>query len=122
MIKTPFELFDYECGEGWLPLIGRAKEAIDKWNTEHKNDEDFTKLEFIQVKEKWGLLCIYLNHYPEGFHDLLLNLENESANICESCGKHEDYKLTSKVHGWYMSLCDDCKAKEIERYNTLLSK
>ena len=121
MIKTPFELFDYECGTGWLPLIERAKQAIDTWNTEHKDDENFTKLEFVQVKEKWGLLCIYLNYYPDGFRELLYDLEKESASICEACGKREDRILTSKVHGWYMSLCDDCKAKEIERYNKLFS-
>lgn len=122
MIKTPFELFGYECKEGWLPLIEKAKDAVDKWNEEHKDDKDFTKLEFTQVKEKWGLLCIYLNYYPDGFFEFLSKLEKESASICEACGKKEDRILTSKVHGWYMSLCDDCKAEELERYENLMSK
>lgn len=121
---TPFELFGYECGPGWLPLVEEAKKLVDEWNENHKNGEDSWggwKLEFSQVKEKWGALCLYLNFYPDELFDKMRDLEERSRHICEHCGTEENVTL-EKTHNWYMTLCPECRKKELERYNNIYKK
>lgn len=120
-LKTPFELFGYECGEGWWPLIKKAQEIIDEWNERHPDDER-GPLKFAQVKEKWGSLCLYLNFYPdEETEEAIIILENESKHYCEQCGTFEGVKL-EETHGWYMTLCPKCREKELERYKNMSKK
>jgi hypothetical protein len=123
-IPEPIELFGYECGKGWYPLIEEAQKIVDEWNELHKDGLDTWggyKLEFVQVKEKWGELCIYLNFYPDKLYDKLLELSERSRHICEECGETEGATLEN-THGWYMTLCPECRAKEIERYRKLVNK
>ena len=103
----------YECGDGWLPLIEDAKTIISKYNLKHPELE---KIEFTQIKEKWGGLRIYLNHYIPEIYEQIRKLENISFEICEHCGTNKN--VTSEyTHGWVMTLCNDCRKKEIENYN-----
>ena len=116
-INTPFELFGYECGPGWLPLIQEAQSLIDKYNAT-VNDER-GEVKFVQVKEKWGELCLYLNFYPAELMDPIRELEEKSHHVCEHCGvSNADVKLQN-THGWYMTLCPDCREKELTRYNNM---
>ena len=116
-IHTPFELFGYDCGEGWWPLIKEAQQLIDKWN-ELNYDGDHGKVEFAQVKEKWGELCLYLNWYPEELIDPIRKLEERSRHVCEHCGTTENVTLEN-THGWYMTLCHECRKKELEIYTNM---
>lgn len=121
-INTPFELFGYECGPGWLPLIQEAQCLIDEWNEKHQDGFDTWggyKLEFSQVKEKWGELCIYLNFYPDSLYDKMLELSERSRHICEHCGTEENVTL-EKTHGWYMTLCPKCREEEFKRHNSFM--
>lgn len=125
-LKEPIELFGYECGDGWLPLINEAKQLIDEWNEQHAvGDETDTwggeKLEFVQVKEKWGELCIYCNFYPDSLYEKFRELEQKSLHVCEFCGTDKDVK-TEKTHGWYMTLCPECRKAEIEKFNKRYEK
>lgn len=120
-LHTPFELFGYECGPGWMPLVEKAQEIIDEWNEQHPNHQG-GPLKFSQVKEKWGSLCMYLNFYPdEETEEAIIILENESKHYCEHCGTSENVKL-EQTHGWYMTLCPKCRQEEIERYGRYLNK
>lgn len=103
----------YECGEGWLPLIEQAKTIINKYNLDHPDCEP---LEFTQIKEKWGGLCLYLNYYIPEISDQIHELENMSFEICEHCGTNKNVK-NEWTHGWIMTLCDKCREKEIENFN-----
>lgn len=125
-LKEPIELFGYECGDGWLPLIKEAEDWISNWND--KNPEGYcgehckgNKLEFVQVKEKFGTLTIYCNFYPEGLHDKLMDLEERSRKICEMCGETNGTTCES-THGWIYTLCPECRKKEIERWESLFKK
>lgn len=117
-IKEPFELFGYECGPGWLPLIEEAKKLIDEWNKSHE-DGLWTwggeKLQFVQVKEKWGELRIYLNFYPDQMFEKLLELSERSHHICEECGSTDNVSIQD-THGWFMALCPECREKEMKRW------
>lgn len=103
-----------ECGEGWYPLIEDAVRIINKYNEDH-ND----KLEFVQIKEKWGGLCLYLNEYVPYISEQIHALEDKSFHICEQCGTDKNVE-TKSVHGWIMTLCEDCRNKEIKRYEDLV--
>ena len=111
-IKTPMELFGYDCGDGWFPLIKEAKQLIDEWNEQHSGVEP---LKFVQIKEKWGGLCLYLNYYPDDLYDKIHDLEKQSLYICEDCGS-DKHVSTEWTHNWLMTLCPDCRNKEIHKF------
>jgi len=116
-LKEPIELFGYECGDGWLPYIKEAQELIDKYNEEYPNENP---VEFVQVKEKWGVLNIYLNRYPDDMYTKIWEIEQKSYDTCEFCGAKG--ATTKSTHGWKMTLCDKCRDEEIKRYNERFGK
>lgn len=103
----------YECGDGWIPLIEEAKTIINKYNLDRPEEE---RLEFVQIKEKWGGLRLYLNYYVPEISDKIHELEDKSYGICEHCGTNKNVKM-ERTHGWYMTLCDKCRQEEMQRYN-----
>lgn len=105
-----------ECGEGWDQLVNKAISAVARYNEKHKNDER-GPVKFIQIKEKFGYLNLYLNYYPELLREELQKIEEESMSICEYCGKPGYRK---NIYGWVYCLCDECANKEIERYNKII--
>lgn len=96
-----------ECHEGWLPLVNIALDAIEE---ENKNLDEDNKIYPVQIKEKFGRLEIYLNHYSEKLFALITNLREESLKTCEYCGTKEEVGIT--IDGWYMTICKDC----LQRY------
>lgn len=108
----------YECGDGWISLIEEAKTIIAKYNQKLKEEDlDTEPLEFIQIKEKWGGLRIYLNYYVPEIADQIHELESKSLNICEHCGTNKNVKR-DWTHGWIMTLCDKCREEELEQFNS----
>ena len=108
----------YECGDGWISLIEEAKTIIAKYNQKLKEEDlDTEPLEFIQIKEKWGGLRIYLNYYVPEIADQIHELESKSLNICEHCGTNNNVKR-DWTHGWIMTLCDKCREEELEQFNS----
>lgn len=108
----------YECGDGWIPLIEEAKTIIAKYNQKIKEEDlDTEPLEFVQIKEKWGGLRIYLNYYVPEIADQIHELEDKSLNICEHCGTNKNVKR-DWTHGWIMTLCDKCREEELEQFNS----
>ena len=102
-LKTPYELFDIECGKGWEHLYQPVIDAVNKWNEEHKDVE--LPMEIIQIKEKYGTLRIYLNFYTDEIKDMIRKAEDESYYTCEICGKHIGGPITTS---WIYSMCEDC--------------
>lgn len=108
----------YECGDGWIPLIEEAKTIIAKYNQKLKDEHLAGEpLEFVQIKEKWGGLCLYLNYYVPEIADQIHELEGKSLDICEHCGTNKNVKR-DWTHGWIMTLCDKCREEELERFNS----
>lgn len=110
----------YECGDGWRPLINKAKRILRKYNLEHKHDAGFEPLEFTQIKEKLGLLTIYTNYYVPQVDNALKQLHYESCGVCEICGTKKTIKMR-ELHHWYMNRCDKCYKKEIQKYNEIFN-
>ena len=108
----------YEVGEGWIPLVEEANTIIAKYNFDHSSQE--FPLEFTQIKEKWGGLCLYVNQYIPEISNKLHDLENKSYEICENCGTNKNVK-TEYTHGWVMTLCDKCRKEENDEYNKVIN-
>ena len=121
-LLTPFELFGVECDKGWYPLAKKAIAAVVRYNGINQCDPDFGPVEFSQIKEKYGKLCLYLNYYPSvELENEIRAIENESLNICEHCGSTENVKRRT-IHGWIYTYCDNCAAIEEKRFNKFYGK
>lgn len=105
----------YECGDGWRPLINKAKRILRKYNLKHKHDADFEKLEFVQIKEKFGLLVMYTNYYVPQVERALQQLHYESCGVCEICGSRKNVHIHD-VYSWEMTRCPKCLKEEEEIY------
>lgn len=118
-LYTPFELFGIECDKGWYPLVKKAIAAIARYNGINQCNSEFGPVEFVQIKEKHGELCLYLNYYPTQYlKDEIRQIEMESVQYCEHCGTTENVK-TRDIRGWTYTYCDKCTEKEIKRFNKL---
>lgn len=108
--KTPYELFDVECGDGWNELLKPIFDYIENYN---KDKDDKDKIEILQVKEKFGTLRFYTSFYTDELHELINKAENESAHTCELCGSKENIGYTC---GWITTCCEKC-VKEMAKRN-----
>ena len=88
--------------EGWRKAFGiELSEALRK---QLIKDDNLHKFRFIEIKEKWGYLCLYNNGGSEELLELIHHYEDLSACYCYKCGKPARYKTI----GWIEYLCDDC--------------
>ena len=114
-LKTPYELFGVECGQGWYPLVKKAIAAVARYNGVHRPHPIYGPVEFTQIKEKYGELCIYLNYHPsKALSEEIENIENESAYICEECGSTENV-TTDYINGWIYTRCYNCRQNIIKK-------
>jgi len=98
---------NFECGDGWLPLIHGAFSEIDNYCEENKIDNPSV----LQVKEKYGSLRIYLGVFENTFAIHVSNImkiieryELASMRYCQLCGKGIDER--SKVN--HYGVCEEC--------------
>lgn len=96
--QNPYELFGIECREGWKHLY----QPIIDYANEHN-------IEISQVKEKFGLLTIYLEEYDDTVRQMIREAEKKSYNTCEICGKHIDKPISENY--WIYAECEDCHNK-----------
>lgn len=85
------------CGDGWVPLIDQLfQDLIDLgWDKS-----------LIQLKEKFGCLRVYIGVGTQEQFDRIHQAENQSAEICENCGKPG---IQTKKNWWIKTLCPDCQ-------------
>lgn len=115
-IPTPMELFGVECGKGWYPLIQPIIDYVKKYNSDHpKLDE---QIKFLQIKEKYGGLRIYTNFGNKELYDMIDKAEDESYQVCETCGSREDVGL--KFDGWYETMCHKCAVERAKKNSQFL--
>ena len=86
-------------GDGWHDLIRKLCVDIMALNP----PEEF-KAE--QVKEKFGELRFYVSGGTVEILDLVDKAENDSGDICESCGSLDDVTSSGS---WVKTLCDTCR-------------
>jgi len=100
--------FDFECNNGWFPLIWKLSEQIEplieKFNTDYPDHMD-EHPRASQVKEKFGSLCFYMTSSTEEMQDIIENFEKRSSKVCEICGNEGQLR---NDNGWYSTACEDC--------------
>lgn len=87
-----FTLFSFECSDGWFGLLFELTRAIDGLG-----------VTAVQVKEKFGTLRFYLDHYTEEADALIGRAEKRSSVECEECGAAGKAR---SPRGWIRTLCD----------------
>lgn len=104
-LKTCWELFGVECGEGWKDLY---TPIIDEVNAYNEGKPENEKIVINQIKEKFGGLRVYLSKYTEKLEKMIDEAEDKSFQTCEYCGKPGK----TRGKGWIYTLCDDCWDKK----------
>ena len=83
-LKNNLMAMGFDIGKGWAPLL---IELLDKIQMLVNNNPEYADVEIVQVKEKYGELCVYLNYYYKEIEDIIDEYEEKSCYICEVCGK-----------------------------------
>ena len=98
LLTLPFysDLDGFECGDGWLMVIGELGLAATL---------QFPEARATQVKEKFGGLRVYHTEVNADLESLIYRAEQKAANTCEHCGA-SPAKLRGK--SWVRTLCDGC--------------
>ena len=107
----------YACsqfGMGWWPLLEKYIPAILALDPECE----------FEPKEKYGTLRLQAtcsidldSNKRQEIYRLEDEAENESAKVCEYCGKPG--RLRTEKRSWWETLCDECEALDKESYRTL---
>lgn len=102
-----FKNIVFECGDGWYDILEDLAFNIKRIDVD---------CEVKQVKEKFGLLRVYVNSDFEEVYDLIHDAENKSKNICEKCGSDKDVILKAKPSNnyWLVNWCEKCRIKDKE--------
>ena len=99
--------FGFDCGDGWYKIIDDMCDVIQR------NMKKDSTIIFVQIKEKFGQLRVYIENVSDDICDLVelavYKAEQCSGHICETCGSES--KLKNK-NGWLSTVCDNCKYKE----------
>jgi len=89
--------FGLECGDGWYKLVD---ECCGHLATLARLEGSWPL--FVQIKEKYGQLCLYANNITD-LQDIVISYyENRSAHVCEECG---DYGQIRNSKHWVLTLC-----------------
>lgn len=113
--KYWFVNYSIECGNGWLNLLDDMCQEIQEVIQNKYPDFKTSKFpfEFLQIKEKYGILRAYPNFGNDEVFNIIDKYEGESYNVCEICGMKGKFR---DLNGWYQILCDkhyDKRLKDI---------
>lgn len=100
-IQQDLMAFGFECSDGWLPILEELFEKIDEV-VKRDNLENF---KVVQVKEKFGGLCVYVHNSNEEIQSLIRDAEKRASQTCEKCGKPGGLR---EINGWYRTVCEEC--------------
>jgi hypothetical protein len=91
----------FGIGNGWLGILQRLFEVLIEMGWDKS---------FINVKEKFGGMSIFIDNLPEnGFH-FVVEAEKETFNVCEVCGENGNQH---KIKGWVYTLCDEHRDEKL---------
>lgn len=100
--KYEWTLLD-ELPRGWVKAFGEMMcEELDQVLIKNAIKDDFY---IHQLKEKWGRMELYHNHYIDEVNQVIDKYSTLSENICMICGR-PDVPMTQD--GWICPLCKKC--------------
>jgi len=100
----------FECYSGWFPILRQFFATASDALKDHPERE----FALLQIKEKFGALCIYYRLIPFqfGVEDVIGGrisaayrvAEETAAMTCDVCGKPGVLRVRN---GWYATRCED---------------
>lgn len=120
--RSPYSMFGISCDNGWYQILLNLMTALDRIGWDGK---------ICQIKEKFGGLRFYVDHYGDpditwAVETLIEEAERESFHTCEHCGirvpwnrrtfwekSHGQYRYIpvwpfKRYYGWSYTLCGYC--------------
>jgi hypothetical protein len=85
----------FNISNGWLGIVQRLFETLIKLGWDKS---------FINVKEKFGGMSIFLDNLPENGFYFIVEAERETFSVCEVCGELGEQH---RIKGWIYTLCDE---------------
>ena len=87
----------------WYPLIDEMIELLEEWNATEEN-----KMRFFQIKEKFGMLVVYIQpvdesgvvNAPRHLQDAMNDIANEAHKICRVCGQRKVQTVVDSRLQW----------------------
>ena len=96
--------FSEELPAGWVDLFWMC---IEELYEPLKKADMLHTFHFLQVKEKYGEMCLYSSGATAEVNDIISKYEYLSQFVCENCGKPAEVQTC----GWIENLCKDCFEK-----------
>ena len=91
----------FGINNGWLGILQRLFETLIALGWDRS---------FINVKEKFGGMSVFIDNIPEnGFH-FVIEAEKESFTVCEVCGEPGKQH---KINGWIHTFCDEHRDEKL---------
>lgn len=93
--------------EGWRKAFG--KQLSKELKIALKKDGILKTFRFMDIKEKWGELCLYNNGVGNNTDRVITKYEKMALAYCIHCGKPVRYV----THGYITYICEECSKKEL---------
>lgn len=91
----------FGINNGWLGILQRLFETLIALGWDRS---------FINVKEKFGGMSVFIDNIPEnGFH-FVVEAEKESFTVCEVCGEPGEQH---RINGWIHTFCDEHRDEKL---------
>lgn len=100
--ETPMA-FGVAIGAGWYDIMYNMSHTLERLIRLEPEDKRFD-YRMAQVKQKFGVLRVYLSIATEEMEMAVSLAEEVSSHTCEECG--QPGKLGGE--GWIITLCEDC--------------
>ncbi|WP_079912986.1 hypothetical protein [Paenibacillus sp. 32352] len=106
--NSVYSAYGFQIGDGWFGLLENLFSEIEEL---YKSRDLAIEIELRQVKEKFGVLTIYLNNALDEVYELTDKYAEQSKTVCYSCGRAGSYR---RIGGWWITMCDPCTEQRIE--------
>ena len=65
---------------------------------------------FINVKQKFGGMSIFLDNIPKNSTHFIIESERETFKVCEVCGEPGEQ---NRIKGWVYTLCEEHRDEKL---------
>lgn len=111
----PRTWWGFQCDDGWLPLIDNFCRVVQyNFICQSKQFPETKQPTVVQVKEKFGMLRVYIENSNDFIAGALTLAELISVRTCESCGKSGKlYPIAGSGDSdrWMRVRCSTCETK-----------
>jgi hypothetical protein len=100
--RSPYTLFQLECGDGWFQLLWDLFTEIESL---YQSRDTEIQLTIGQVKQKFGSLEVYIHDALPEAYEIVNRYQTLSETICEGCAIESSIQ---QRHYYFSTLCDSC--------------